>query len=270
MIPVLTILILLSALYLFFLLPRMSGRPDHSALLGRYYAHRGLHDNTSDAPENSMAAFRKAVEGGYGIELDVQLTADGVPVVFHDEWMQRVCGTEHRVEDYTLWELQHFSLFGTEERIPRFADVLALVDGQVPLIVEIKAHGDFPAVCSAIAPMLDEYRGPFCVESFHPMAVRWFRKHRPDWIRGQLSSHFAKPGKRENAAQWATHFLLTNLLCRPDFIAYDVKYFRNVSFRLCRGLFRPLCVAWTVKSQAQLEQCRRSYDLFIFEGFLPE
>ena len=270
MTAVLILFPVLLALYLFLLMPRMGRRPDHSALPGRYYAHRGLHDNASDAPENSMAAFRRAVEHGCGIELDVQLTADGVPVVFHDASLQRVCGVEGRVEDYTFAELQQFPLFGTDERIPRFADVLALVDRQVPLIVEIKAHGDFNAVCAAIAPMLDDYRGPFCVESFHPMAVRWFKKNRPEWIRGQLATNFAKPGKRENPAQWVTHQLLTNILCRPDFIAYDVWFFRNFSFRLCRTLFRPLSVAWTVKSQEELEKCRGSYDLFIFEGFIPE
>ena len=73
-------------------MPRMMGRPDYAPLMGHYYAHRGLHDNETDAPENSMAAFRKAVDTGYGIELDVQLTKDRIPVVFHDESLKRVCG----------------------------------------------------------------------------------------------------------------------------------------------------------------------------------
>ena len=255
------------ALYLFLLMPRMGRRPDHSALLGRYYAHRGLHDNAAGIPENSMAAFRKAIEHGYGMEMDVQLTRDGVPVVFHDAALQRVCGGEGQVVDYTYEELQQFSLFGTEERIPRFEDFLALVDAQVPLIIEIKAHGDFAAVCAAIEPMLLAYKGAYCVESFHPMAVRWYKKHRPQAIRGQLSTNYNKPGKRETPAQWAAHQLLVNVLSRPDFVAYDVRYFRNISFRLCKMLFRPLTVAWTVKSQEQLDECRSAYDLFIFEGF---
>lgn len=270
MIPVLTILFLLAGLYGFLIMPRTVRRADHSALLGRYYAHRGLHDNNSDAPENSMAAFRKAIRHGYGMEMDVQLTRDGVPVVFHDQMLQRVCGAEGQVSDYTFEELQQFTLFGTAERIPRFADFLALVNGQVPIIVELKAHGDYAALCATVAPMLDRYTGPFCVESFHPLAVRWFRRHRPRWVRGQLSTNYSKPGKRETPAQWTAHQLLTNILARPDFVAYDVRFFRNLSFRVCRALFHPLTVAWTVKSQAQLDQCRRAYDLFIFEGFLPE
>jgi len=270
MTSVLVLLPALFALYLFLLMPRMGRRPHHSALLGRYYTHRGLHDNAAGVPENSMAAFRKSIEHGYGTEMDVQLTRDGIPVVFHDASLQRVCGVEGQVSDYTFEELQRFSLFGTEERIPRFADFLALVDGQVPIIVEIKAHGDFAAVCAAIAPMLDSYKGPFCVESFHPMAVRWFKTHRPAWIRGQLSTNYNKPDQRQSAAQWTAQQLLVNVLSRPDFVAYDVRFFRNFSFRLCKTLFRPLSVAWTVKSQGQLEECRSTYDLFIFEGFVPE
>ena len=263
-------LILLIAVYLFLIAPRMTAKPDVSMLHGVHYAHRGLHDNQSDAPENSMAAFRKAVEGGYGIELDVQLTADGVPVVFHDEWMQRVCGTEHRVEDYTLWELQHFSLFGTEERIPRFADVLALVDGQVPLIIEIKVHENAGTVCSVADELIREYKGAYCVESFHPMAVRWYRKNRPEVLRGQLSSDFDKPGKAENFGQRLVHYLLTNVTCRPDFIAYDHQHRSNISRRICKALFRPLNVTWVVRSPAELEACRKDFEIFIFENFIPE
>lgn len=270
MTSVLTVLIALLALYLFLLMPRMTHRPDCSALRGHYYAHRGLHDNAAGVPENSMAAFRRAVEQGYGMEMDVQLTRDGVPVVFHDASLLRVCGTDRQVAECTFEELQQFPLFGTEERIPRFEDFLALVDGQVPIIVEIKAHGDYAAVCAAIEPMLLAYQGAYCVESFHPMAVRWYKKNRPQAIRGQLSTNYNKPEKRQSAAQWTAQQLLVNVLSRPDFVAYDVRFYRNFSFRVCKALFRPLTVAWTVKSQAQLDECRSAYDLFIFEGFIPQ
>ncbi|MGN0995468.1 MAG: glycerophosphodiester phosphodiesterase family protein, partial [Candidatus Ventricola sp.] len=136
----LLILLALCALYLLAIMPRMAGRPDPAPLLSRDYAHRGLHDNASDAPENSMAAFRRAVEAGYGIELDVQLTRDRVPVVFHDESLSRMCGVPGNVRDYTFDELVQFPLLRSAERIPRFEDVLTLVDGRVPLIVEIKIH----------------------------------------------------------------------------------------------------------------------------------
>lgn len=264
------IILILLLLYLFAIAPRITKRPDYSSLLGRYYAHRGLHDNTSAAPENSMAAFQKAIAAGYGMELDVQLTKDRIPVVFHDESLLRVCGVAGNVRDYTYMELQRFPLFGTAERIPLFSEFLALVDGQVPLIVEIKIHEDADEVCSAVDALLREYCGPYCVESFHPMAMRWYRRCRPEVLRGQLSTNHSKPGKRENPGQWAVHYLLTNCLCRPDFIAYDHRHKNNLSRLVCKTLFRPLNVTWTVKSQAELDACRRDFDLFIFEGFIPQ
>jgi len=265
-----TVFILLILLYLFLIMPRMTARPDASPLMGRYYAHRGLHDNRSDAPENSMAAFKKAVDAGYGIELDVQLTRDRIPVVFHDESLERVCGVKGNVRDYTFEELQAFRLLSSDERIPLFADMLALVGGKVPLIVEIKIHENADEVCSKVDALLRNYKGPYCMESFHPLAVTWYRKNRPEVIRGQLSCRFSKPGKRESFSRMLVHHLLTNVIARPDFIAYCHTDKSNFSRVLCRRLFRALSVAWTVKSQEQLDACKNDFDLFIFEQFIPK
>ena len=261
--------VVLIALYLFLIMPRMANRPDRSPLMGHYYAHRGLHDNESDAPENSMAAFRKAVEGDYGIELDVQLTRDRIPVVFHDETLDRVCGVPGKVRDFTFGELQQFSLLRSQERIPLFSDFLKLVDGKIPLIVEIKIHENAAVVCEKVDELLREYKGIYCVESFHPMAMKWYKEHRPHVVRGQLSTSFNKPFKKESLPQNAVHYLLTNFLCRPDFIAYDHRHKHNIS-RLACQLFRPLNVTWTIKSQAELDASRKDFDLFIFEGFIPQ
>lgn len=234
-----------------------------------YYAHRGLHDNKGDAPENSMRAFQKAVDAGYGIELDVQLTKDRIPVVFHDATLKRVCHAPGNVRDYTFEELQKLTLCESDQRIPKFEDFLELVDGKVPLIVEIKIHENAAAVCSAVDQLLRKYRGLYCIESFHPLAVRWYKKNRPEVVRGQLSSNFFRTQKSESFAHWLVHHLLTNVLCRPDFIAYDHRFRDNLSRRLCRKA-GALSVAWTVKSQKELEACREEFDLFIFEGFIPE
>ena len=266
----LLILLVLAALYLLAIVPRMAGRPDPAALMGRYYAHRGLHDNASDAPENSMAAFRKAVEAGYGIELDVQLTRDRVPVVFHDESLRRMCGVSGNVRDYTLEELARFPLLRSQERIPRFEDVLALVDGRVPLIVEIKIHEDAGEVCARADALLRAYRGAYCIESFHPQAVLWYRRHRPEVIRGQLSCSFRQKDHRETPGELLVHHLLTNFLTLPDFIAYDHHGKSCLSRVLCRRLYRALAVAWTIRSQAELDAARDDFDLFIFEGFRPD
>lgn len=263
------VILLILGLYLFAICPRIAGRPDITPLLGRHYAHRGLHDNESDAPENSMPAFRKAVEAGYGIELDVQLTRDRVPVVFHDETLDRVCGVSGKVRDYTFEELQGFALCRSQERIPRFADVLALVDGRVPLIVEIKIHEKASVVCEKADELLRAYNGPYCIESFHPFALLWYKKNRPGVIRGQLSSNFNTPDKREPFDQALVHNLLLNCLGRPDFIAYDHRHKRAFSRVLCQKLFRPLAVAWTIRSPQELEACKDDFTLFIFEHFCP-
>jgi len=265
----LIILILLAAL-LFCLSPRMGAKPDTSALHGVYYAHRGLHDNQSDAPENSLAAIKKAAEAGYGIEFDVQLTRDRMPVVFHDENLRRVCSVEGNVRDYTYAELQQFPLLASGERIPLLRDVLSAVDGRVPLIIEIKIHENAAEVCAKADELIAAYKGPYCIESFDPRAVAWYKKNRPQVIRGQLSCSFNRSGRRESFAHMLVHYLLTNVITRPDFIAYSHKNKNNISRVLCRRFFGALSVAWTIRSQQELDAAKDDFDLFIFEQFIPK
>ena len=137
-----------------------------------------------------MKAFEKAVEGGYGIELDVQLSKDKVPVIFHDFTLERVCGKEGRVYDYTYEELNKFSLYGTEEKIPKLEDFLKMVDGRVPLIVELKVEWTDISVCPLADGILSGYHGAYCIESFNPLALIWYRKNRNNVMRGQLSDAF--------------------------------------------------------------------------------
>jgi len=269
MMIILFLLVILVIAYLFLIAPRMTGRPDSSALMGVYYAHRGLHDNKSDAPENSMAAIRKAVEHGYGIEFDVQLTKDRIPVVFHDESLKRVCGVEGNVRDYTYEELQSFPLLASSERIPLFSDVLKAVDGRVPLIIEIKIHENAAEVCARADELIAAYKGPYCIESFDPRAVAWYKKNRPQVVRGQLSANFNSAKRRETFPQKLVHHLLTNVIARPDFIAYDHHSKHNLSRVLCRKVFGALSVAWTLKSQQELDAAKADFDLFIFEQFIP-
>ena len=256
--------------YLIAIMPRMTGRPDYTPLMDHYYAHRGLHDNKTDAPENSMKAFQKAVDAGYGIELDVQLTKDRIPVVFHDESLKRVCGVDGNVRDYTYEELQQFSLCGSKERIPLFSEFLKLVDGKVPLIIEIKIHEDYKTVCQTADELIRGYKGDYCIESFNPLAVKWYKEHRPQVIRGQLSSRLAPKGEREPFLYFMSHYLLFNCVAKPDFIAYDHLHKGNISRTICQHLYGALSVAWTIKSQEQLDHSRKQFDLFIFEGFIPK
>jgi glycerophosphoryl diester phosphodiesterase len=216
-----------------------------------------------------MPAFVRAVRAGYGIELDVQLTKDQVPVVFHDFDLRRACGVEGDVSDYTYQQLQAFSLFGTGERIPRFQDVLELVDGKVPLLVELKYRNFGSRVCARADELLRSYPGEYVIESFHPWALLWYRIHRPEILRGQLSMNFQRQEGTLNPVHYLARHLLLNFIGRPDFIAYDLRDDTSISRRLCRRVFGAPSAAWTVKSQKQLVKAQKQFDAFIFEGFFP-
>ena len=257
-------------LYLFLIAPRMFKKPDCSKLYGVHYAHRGLFDNDSSAPENSLPAFRLAVKNGYGIELDVQLTKDNIPVVFHDANLKRMCGVDGKVWDYTLEELQKMKLASSNETIPTFADVLDTIAGKTPLIIEYKLDRVQTKVCELGNELLTayekKYNGTYCIESFHPLAVIWYKKNRPDVIRGQLSMNFQKDTKKKNPPYtiFLTH-LISNVLARPDFIAYKHTDYKNLSRYLCK-LMGAVSVTWTIKSKEEYKKVKKQFDLFIFDS----
>lgn len=284
-------LFFLSGLYLISIKPRLHGRPDYKPFFGHMYAHRGLHNMNpalqklknigqslgqniepiqnpeGNFPENSYAAIKRAADLGYGIEFDVHLTKDDIPVVFHDDTLNRICGVRGNLKDYTYEELQQFRLLGTDERIPSFADILKMVDGRVPLIIEYKVEKNADRLCSICDRILSDYKGLYCIESFHPLAVRWYKKHRPNIVRGQLSEDFTK--QKLSIPYFLLSHLIGNCYASPDFIAYNCKHKNELSRNICRKLYKSLSVAWTVRSQEELEKVSRSFDLFIFEDFVP-
>lgn len=264
-------LILLFAIFLFLTAPNVGRKDRMKPFEKQYIAHRGLYDNETDAPENSLPAFRLAVENGYGIELDLQTTTDGRLVVFHDANLERICGVDKMLYDCSYDELMQLSLAKSKERIPLFSEVLELVDGRVPLIVEIKGEGDWKKTTELAAFFLDNYKGLYCVESFHFGAVHWYRKHRPNVIRGQLSlDYFKWHSKQPWIAKLALSDLWMNFLSRPDFIAYDHRQAYRLSYRIVRSLFPVENVAWTVQSQQELEKARKIFHCFIFDSFIPD
>lgn len=264
------ILLILLALYLFLIAPNLFHRKlCAKQLTSHAYAHRGLYDNARGVPENSLPAFERAVRAGYGIELDVRETRDHVLVVHHDETLERSCGDKRRVCDVPLAELQQLELFKTGEHIPTFDEVLSLVNGQVPLIVELKTDFYNHALPQAVHQRLSQYSGVYCIESFDPFAVRWYRKNARSVVRGQLS--FMPPLKnkpfKEKLRRIALGYLLIDFLGRPDFIAYGYKTDANISFRIVANIFRPLLAAWTVCDQETYRELQQYYDIQIFERF---
>ena len=263
---ILIVIIAAFLLYAFLVAPRLFRKPDRTPLLHIHYAHRGLFDNKTDAPENSLKAFQLAVDNGYGIELDVQLSKDNVPVVFHDATLQRMCGVEGKVWEYTLAELQQFTLANSDATIPTFEEALQVIGGKVPIIVEYKLDRVQTKVCELGNELLVKYSGSYCIESFHPLAVLWYKKHRPDVIRGQLGMEFWREEKYKGRFEMMlVAFLLTNVVTRPDFVAYQHTEADNLSRRLAKKL-GALSVAWTIKSKKQYEAVKNQFDLFIFDS----
>ena len=235
------------------------------------YAHRGLHDKPF-VPENSMLAFQKALEKGYGIELDVHLLKDGGLAVIHDSSLKRTAGVDVNIEDLTLDQLKNYHLEGTTETIPTFREVLNLYNGQAPLIIELKAaNGNAAKLSEAVCNALNAYHGPYCIESFDPRCLLWLKRNRPDVIRGQLSMNFMKnPSGQGKFIDFILTFLLGNLLTRPDFIAYKFEDRRNFSNLLCLYLWRMQGASWTITEQKNFEICAGESLLPIFEQFEPK
>ena len=229
----------------------------------RFFAHRGLHGD--GIPENSLAAFERACAAGYGIELDVHVTRDGKTVVFHDDTLMRMCGVEGSIEDHTLEELRALRLAGTDEGIPTFEEVLSLVGGRVPLIIEEKGTTSDPTVCALTAEALKTYPGDWCIESFNPFYVRYWKKHHPEVVRGILSCRMKGEGFAGSPIKnFLLQNLLLNFLTRPDFLAYEIHGKGNLSFRIARAL-GGCPVGWTAKCTEDFALAKDTFYAVIFE-----
>lgn len=263
------IVLLLLVVAYFLAIRGRSGHPGLKGLQGWSYAHRGLHGH--GVPENSMAAFRAALEGGYGIELDVHLLKDGNLAVMHDSDLLRTTGAPGKMEDLTTKDLEAYHLDGTEETIPQFRQVLDLYAGKAPLVVELKVSGNnYAALTEAACAMMDTYKGAYCMESFDPRCLLWLKKHRPDIIRGQLSeNYFSTKNKLPFILKLILSKNLGNFLTKPDFIAYRYRDRRStLSNRLC--MRRMAGVSWTVVTQEEFDTAVKEGWIPIFEGFRPD
>lgn len=242
---------------------------NHAWLRQTPIAHRGLHDIAHGIVENSLSAFRAAIAAGYAIELDLQPSVDGEAMVFHDETLDRLTEASGKVSARSAQELSALKLAGSSDTIPKLAQVLDLVAGKVPLLVEIKAWtrrvGDLEA---RTAELLRDYRGPVAVQSFNPLTLRWYRRHAPVIPRGLLSTDYraAVPFRLSRRTRFALRHLLTAPVIRPHFIAYDVHALPALAPKIARALGLPL-IAWTVASEQERRIGARYADNIIFEGF---
>lgn len=239
------------------------------------YAHRGLHGTVGgydkNAAENSLTAFARAKEHGFGIELDVRLTKDGEVVVFHDDTLDRVTDMSGKVEDYTLDELRKCRLGDTEDTVPTLSEVLELIDGAIPLLIEIKQDGFNCAVSEKSAEILAGYEGDYIVESFNPFAFGAYKKKLPKISRGFLAYKHTQKKECRSLKFRLTQRFLFNCAARPAFIAMHYKTPRLFPMPVVSALFKTPMIAWTVHSkEEEIEAYKNGFSGVIFEGYMPD
>ena len=237
----------------------------------RYFAHRGLHTKDHSIPENSIPAFDAACEHGYGIELDVRITKDGEVVVLHDDNLERPCGVDDVIDNFTFDELSEFRLWGTEYKIPLFKDVLKCVNGRAPLIVEIKPCKESKLLSQKTMEILAPYEGDYCVESFDPSIVRWLKLNAPVVLRGQLANPLSEYDKKIPFIwRFFASRCIFNMLTRPHFVAYQCG--PKPLFVKLTKLLGAMHFAWTSHPKemgGNPEVDARDNDAVIFEFYNP-
>lgn len=228
-------------------------------------AHRGYHSKTN--PENSIAAFAKAIEKGYVIELDVQLLADKTVVVFFDDSLARMTGNDGYVQYLNKEDLKALTLKGSKEHIPTFAEVLKFVDGRVPLMIDIKTKYKVGELEQAVIDLLKNYKGEYAVQSLNPYSLEYFKQHAPHILRGQVGGYF-----KGETITWMKKKILKKMslnkkVSEPHFISYEASALPN---RFVKRYKRLPLLAWTVRSKEEYLTVVKYCDNVIFEKFDPE
>ncbi len=232
-------------------------------------AHRGLHHLSNGIPENSLAAFKAAAEAGYPIELDVHLLKDGGVAVFHDRNLKRLAGVEGKISELNQSDLSTYKILGTSQTIPSLRDVLALVQGKVPLLIETKTEHLDGRLDQAVMQVLDGYKGAYALQSFNPYSVQWMRKNAPHAKRGLISGTLdARPDLKFYKRVALRHLLFVPIVL-PHFIAMEQVCLAEPAVRLARLAKIPV-LAWTVKSEVEMEAALARADNVIFENFAPK
>ncbi len=259
----------------------MSRIPENHFLRTTKIAHRGLWGG--DIPENSMKAFQKCCDIGMAIEIDVYITSDKHVVIFHDTNLKRMTGLDKNIHDCTLAELKELRLDGTDQTIPTLKELLAIAEGKAPLLIEIKdLLVDTPLIAPYLLEAIKDYKGEFAIQSFHPLAVKYFKDNAPHIIRGQLSADFTIPAYAKMCEQetmikplfaWYDKFKIKELgmneVTEPDFVSYDEKSLPNNYVDKARKEDKVI-IAWTLTSQERQNEIKEYFDNIIFEFYMPK
>ena len=258
------------AFWLFAIAPQMHNRPDMRTWEKYDYAHRGLHNWEAGLPENSLPAFAKAVEGGFGVELDVRLTADNKIVVIHDSHLWRLCGVDNYVEKMTLKDLRSLKLQHSQERIPTLEEALSVIGETTPVMVELKVeNNNYELLCALTWSVMSSRPGQYSIQSFNPLAVRWFKEHQPSVIRGQLMQGTLPNNEIGQFQAFLGRNLFSNMFTRPNFESYNYQDRARASLWMAKNVLGMPEVSWTITDSETYASLKKKGCIIIFEGFHP-
>lgn len=226
-------------------------------------AHRGLHDGNISVPENSLLSFENAIEKNYPIEIDVQITKDNTIIVFHDLDLWRACGQKLKVSKVTMPVLNKLKIFNSIYTIPTLKETLKVVNGKVPLLIEIKNFTFNKRLERKLIEQLASYKGDFALQSFNPFSVCWIKKH-SNFPVGQLAINFTYPFLIKNFL----NYLLLNESMKIDFVAMEKNSLPNKKITYWKSKGLPI-LCWTVTSQEEEIKAKKHCDNIIFENFIP-
>lgn len=224
-------------------------------MTNRPLAHKGLHDTLT--PENTLGAFRKAISNNYGVEIDLQMTKDGTIVVFHDYDLKHLLGIEGNILEVNYEYIKDAKVLNSQESVPTFEAFLKLIDGQIPVLIEVKDHKNIGIMEQKILDCLGDYKGEFALQSFNTDIVRWFIDNAPQYTTGQLAEEISE----DDVVFW------NKLDNGPEFLSHDlrdIKRQRVLDFKKKMPI-----IMWTAKSQEDVDNCQEYYDNFMFEDFIP-
>lgn len=234
-----------------------------------FIAHRGLHSKDQKTPENTLAAIRLAIDKGYGIECDINVLKDGTVVVFHDNNLKRLTGRDEYLKDVNYDDIKDTTILDTQERIPTLKEALEIVNGQVPLLIELKPLGDNALLCEQFMKTIKDYKGIYAIHSFNPYVIYWFKKNHPSIIRGQITEFFKDDQNMKKITKYLMKTMFFNIFTKPDFINYGIKDLPN---KYCDKIYKKgMCViSYASRSQEEFDMVRHHYDNSVFEFFIPK
>jgi len=255
---------------LFFIIPNRvrNSRTKYRPWLRGHFCHRGLYAKDQKISENSLGAFAHALELGYGVELDVQLSADGMVYVFHDDDLKRMTGVPGLLEEKTSAELDLMRLIGSGEKIPLLSQVLTLIDGKVPMLVELKTTKRKEKYVKAVTELMKDYHGDYAYCSFDPQILTFLRAFAPRQLRGLNMEYSLNKTQFDGLTRLVLQFALLNFNCKPDYLSVDYAHVPFV-YKFWRS-FGAFGMKWAVPSQEAEDELTGSCETIIFEHYLPK